>query len=165
MESPHFPEEGRQVYKFEDRGVDGTSRSLKDFGFVENWADWRVSHHCILTPCRDGPVASTTPSGRLRCAFPGAGDSLVSAAAEIGFKNVPVYYLRRIFETSEVKLNGWKPVTEVPLVTALVKHFRPGVTEEGLQAAFAARNASAKASELLKKGSVAVEPTPRLVCG
>ena len=135
------------------------SASLKEgitFRVVERVGDWKVAAAEPLPPTALSASGRAGFHGPVILKF-GKADHLVRAAAKIGFRNMPVFFLQGLLDELGVPtIAGSRPRSEVSLVEALARHALPDCTDKDIEAAMSARHlvlasAGQEASPLLEQ--------------
>lgn len=111
-------------------GLDG-QESLS-YQVVDKFSDWRALPIHISPPGMDGDTARQS-SACLEFVAGKKGAPALVFGAYMGLPKINVHNLKQLFRALEVPAR--MPVTEVPLVTAIIKHLVPDISEAELKAA------------------------------
>lgn len=109
------------------------------FNFVGTLSDWKVAS-AEPVPLAELPANVEPPHAgfiALRFRKP---ETLLKAAARVGFRGLGVVHLRRLFQQEVPPRPGSRPKSEVAFVDALVRHVFPGCDDGFVEVALQARN-------------------------
>lgn len=109
------------------------------FNFVGTLSDWKVAS-AEPVPLAELPANVEPPHAgfiALRFRKP---ETLLKAAARVGFRGLGVVHLRRLFQQEVPPRPGSRPKSEVAFVDALVRHVFPGCDDAFVEVALQARN-------------------------